>query len=194
MNTFFSNIVTNLKIPEYADYDPIVNNISDPILKVILSYKNNPSILTIEEVCKKLHKFSFSFSQVGKKDMLEEIQRLDIKKAAQESDIPFRIIKEDSDLFGEYLLSTYNNAIDKSYFPTGLKQANITPVFKTGERYSKDNYRPISILPNVSKIFEKFMFRQCNIIWITFYPNTSAILEKYTFRGTTRIYPRTLAF
>ena len=42
-NTFFSNIVTNLKIPEYflkyADYDPIVNNISDPILKVIVRYR-----------------------------------------------------------------------------------------------------------------------------------------------------------
>ena len=142
LNTFFSNIVTNLKIPEYADYDPIANNISDSILKVIVRYRNHPSILTIEEVCKKSHKFSFSFSQVGKKDILEGMQRLDIKKAAQESDILSRIIKENSDIFGQYLLSSFNDAIDKSYFPTALKQANITPVFKTGERYSKDNYRP----------------------------------------------------
>ena len=77
---------------------------------------------------------------------------------AQESDIPSRIIKENSDIFGEYLLSSFNDAIDKSYFPTVLKLANITPVFKIGERYSKDNYRPISIMPNVSKIFEKLMF------------------------------------
>ena len=160
LNTFFSNIVTYLKIPEDADYDPIANNISDPILKVIVRYRNHPSILTIEEVCKKSRKFSFSFSQVGKKDILEEILRLDIKKAAQESDIPSRYIKENSDIFGEYLLSSFNDAIDKSCFPTALKQAKITLVFKTGERYSKDNYRPISILPNVPRIFEKFMFRQ----------------------------------
>ena len=70
--------------------------------------------------------------------MLEEIQRLGIKKAAQESDIPSRIIKENSDTFGEYLLSSFNDTIDKSYFPTALNQANITPVFKTGETYSKD--------------------------------------------------------
>ena len=49
-----------------------------------------------------------------------------------------------------------------SEFPSVLKQANITPVFKKGERYSKDNYRPVSILPNVSKIFERCMFRQIN--------------------------------
>ena len=160
LNTFFSNVVTNLKIPEYADYDPIANNITDPILKVVVRYGNHPGILTIGEVCKKSHKFSFSFSQARKKDILKEIQRLDIKKAAQESDIPSRIIKENSDIFGEYLLSSFNDAIDKSYFPTALKQANINPVFKTGGRYSKDNYRSISILPNVSKIFEKCMLRQ----------------------------------
>ena len=83
--------------------------------------------------------------------MLEEIQRLK-KKAAQESDIPFRIIKENSEIFGDYLLSSFNDTIDKCYFPTALKQATITPV------YSK--YRPICILPNVSKNFEKCMFSQ----------------------------------
>ena len=112
-NTFFSNVVTNLKIPEYADYDPIAKNISHPILKVIARYRNHPSIITIGEVCKKSHKLSFSIFTSRKKDILEEIQRL-----GQESDIPSRIIKENSDIFGEYLLSSFNDAIDKSYFPT----------------------------------------------------------------------------
>ena len=67
LNIFFSNAVANLKIPVYADYDPIANSINDPILKVIVRYRNHPSILIIGEVCKKSHKFSFSFSQVGKK-------------------------------------------------------------------------------------------------------------------------------
>ena len=144
LNAFFSNVVNNLKIPQYANYDPIANNISDPILKAIVRYRNHPSILTIREVCKKSHKLSFSCSQVGKKD-IEEIQRLDRKKAAQESDILSRIIMENSDIFCEYLLSGFIDAIDKSLFPKALKQANVTPVFKTGERYSKDHYNPISM-------------------------------------------------
>ena len=73
LNTFFSNVVTNLNIPEYADSDPIANNMSDPILKVIVRYRNHPSILTIGEVFKKPHKLSFSFLQVGKKYILEVI-------------------------------------------------------------------------------------------------------------------------
>ena len=68
--------------------------------------------------------------------------------------------KKNSDIFSDFLLSSFNDAIDKSYFPKALKQVNITPVFNAGERYSKDNYRPINILPNVSNIFEKFIFRQ----------------------------------
>ena len=56
----------------------------------------------------------------------------------QESDILSRIIKENSDVFGDHLLSNFNDAIDKSYFPIALKQANIAPVFKTTERHLKD--------------------------------------------------------
>ena len=93
-NTFFSSIVTNLKIPEYADYDPVANNISDSILKVIVRYRNYPSILTIEEVCKKSHKSSFSFSQVRKKYILAEIQRLNIKKRLRNQLFPPELLKK----------------------------------------------------------------------------------------------------
>ena len=100
---------------------------------------------------------------------------------AQKSDIPPRVINENSDIFGVFLLSSSNDAVAKSYFPTVLKQANIAPVFKKGERHSKDNYRSISILPNAKcvKIFLKNVcFVKCLFIWITFYPNTSTVSEK----------------
>ena len=74
---------------------------------------------------------SLSLFASRKKDILEERQRLDIKKAAHESGISFIIIKENSDIFCEYLLFSFNDATDKSCFPTALKQANETPVFKT---------------------------------------------------------------
>ena len=89
LNTFFSVIVTSLKILEY--YDPIANNISDPILKLIVIG------ITMKETCNKAYKLSVSFSQVTNKDSLEETQgldiknQLDIKKATQESDICVRI-------------------------------------------------------------------------------------------------------
>ena len=49
-----------------------------------------------------------------------------------------------------------------SVFPAALKLANITPVSKKASENSKENYRFVSILPNVSKIFERLLFRQIN--------------------------------
>ena len=47
LNTFFSNIVSNLKIEGYSNCDPLANNIRDPVLKCIVKYRNHPSILAI---------------------------------------------------------------------------------------------------------------------------------------------------
>ena len=61
LNSFFSTIVKNLKIPGYRPHnDSLFENVSDPILQVILKYRNHPSILTIGEVCKnKSNNFHF---------------------------------------------------------------------------------------------------------------------------------------
>ena len=45
LNTFFSNIASNLKIVEYANCDPISDSINDPVIKSIVKYRNHPSIL-----------------------------------------------------------------------------------------------------------------------------------------------------
>ena len=41
-----------------------------------------------------------------------------------------------------------------------MKLANITPVFKKNDRTDKSNYRPVSILPNLSKVFERCIYKQ----------------------------------
>ena len=54
----------------------------------------------------------------------------------------------------------YNNSNRNSNFPNSLKLADVTPVHKKEERTMKDKYRPVSILPPISKIFERNMFDQ----------------------------------
>ena len=73
-------------------------------------------------------KFSFNF--VSKEHVLEEIQMLDSSKAIQESDIPVKLIKENSDLFAEIICKYFNESLEKSKFPDCLKLANVTPVSK----------------------------------------------------------------
>ena len=55
------------------------------------------------------------------------------------------------------MLST---VLTSGMFPDILKQAEICPIFKKGDAMNVCNYRPVSILPIVSKIFEKEMVRQ----------------------------------
>ena len=50
-NTFFSNILINLRNGEYANCDPISDNIDDPVFSFIIKYINRPSILKIGKVC-----------------------------------------------------------------------------------------------------------------------------------------------
>ena len=57
-NNFFSNIVKNLKIPEYKHLNANIENVKDPVFRAILKYKNHRSIIAIKEKSKN-EKFSF---------------------------------------------------------------------------------------------------------------------------------------
>ena len=60
LNTFFSNIVSNLKIADYTKCEPLSQFISDPVLKSMVKYRNHPSILKIGEVCHGSNAINFS--------------------------------------------------------------------------------------------------------------------------------------
>ena len=59
-----------------------------------------------------------------------------------------------------------------SEYPASLKYADITPIFKKDDKTDKTNYRPISILPNLSKTYERFMKSQM-------YPYLNQIFSRY---------------
>ena len=105
LNTFFSNAIKTLKITEYQETDSLANSISYPIFKVILKYRNHPSIVAI----KNLNKGSrFDFSRVSVQDVVKEIKKLSTRKATQYTDLPVKILKENSDIFGNYICDFFN--------------------------------------------------------------------------------------
>ena len=52
------------------------------------------------------------------------------------------------------------DAITKVVFPDSLKIANITPAHKKNEPINKENYRPVSLLPLLPKVFERLLYDQ----------------------------------
>ena len=74
-------------------------------------------------------------------------------------DIPTNIFKECSFTFST-LADCINKSFENGAFPDCLKEANVTPIFKKDDSLDKENYRPVSILPLLSKVFEKLIYKQ----------------------------------
>ena len=62
-----------------------------------------------------------------RKKILVELNNLNINKATQNTDIPTKIIKENSDIFGDFIFSNLNCCINTSSYLPLLKRADITP-------------------------------------------------------------------
>ena len=154
---FFGNIVKNLNTSQYFDFDPIIENVKDRTLKAILKYKKHPSILAIRTKCNR--NGIFSFREMSFKEIETEIRLLKLNKASQYSDISNKIIKENSDTFSNFICESINNSIKSSIFPSCLKHDDVTPLHRKCDKSLKENYRPVSILPILSKVFERSMFK-----------------------------------
>ena len=76
--------------------------------------------------------------------------------------VPPMYLKENFDICGDVITDLVNSCIKNCDFPSKLKLADITPVHKMGEMICQKNYRPVSILPALSKIYEKVMQGQMN--------------------------------
>ena len=90
-------------------------NVRDPTLKAILKYRKHLSILAIKRRIKNVP--VFTFDHITKKDVIKEIKNLDASKASHEDDRTTKIIKENSDIFSNFIYQSFNNMIDDCIFP-----------------------------------------------------------------------------
>ena len=102
----------------------------------------------------------FYFSKLEKEEIQKEIHKLNNNKVFQHSDIPTRIIKSNSDIFSDFLYVSINSQIKSSMFPSCHETVGITPIYKKGKKDLKDNNRPVSILPVLSNLYERSMFKE----------------------------------
>ena len=111
---YFRNLVEglNLHVPENLVHYHCKGE--DPISSAILKYQNHPSITAIKKI-HLLNKFSFKNASIS--DIKKELQNLDTSKATQKSDLPTKIIKENSAILAPFLFGSINSSIDLLNFP-----------------------------------------------------------------------------
>ena len=99
----------------------------------------------------------FSFQPASKDEVKKIIKDLNSKSVGGE--IPTKILKECEFTF-EILTQCVNISFGSGEFPDCLKQTNVSPIFKKDDPLDKENYRPVSIFPLLSKVHEKLLYNR----------------------------------
>ena len=152
-NQYFNTITNSLNLHFWNNSVKVPK---DPIEKIIDKFKNHPSILKIKI---KNYKNSFSFRHVEPSEVSKVVKILNNNKKTS-GNIPIRILKENINILLPHITDCINSSISDGIFPDALKLADISPIFKKGNETDKVNYRPISLLPAISKVYEKIIYIQ----------------------------------
>lgn len=138
--------------------------------------------------CSKLKKNSSSLylEPTDSTEILRVINSLKNTKSVGYDNIPVKLLKMIKHLVSEPLAHIVNLCLSQGIFPSELKISTVYPIYKKGPKTELGNYRPVSILSNVSKIFEKIIYTRI----MNFVETKNVITERQNGfrrnRGTTR--------
>ena len=157
---FFSNAVKSLNIDyfEHFSFDCIYSESEDPVINAVEKYSKHPSIIKIKDNYSQ--NTTFSFKPVNLEVIQKLVKSLDVSKSSPIESVPARILKDISDVLCPKLVIDFNSSISTGIFPENMKLADVVPLYKKNARQDKGNYRPVSLLSALSKVFGRTMHSQ----------------------------------
>ena len=105
----------------------------------------------------------FAFTEASVSDIEKESSNLNTKKASMFKNITPKILKASIESCSEVLTKLFDNTILNSDFPDKLEVADVRPLFKKDDPQKSKNYGPASVLPVVSKVFERLLHKQMSL-------------------------------
>ena len=102
----------------------------------------------------------FSIETAYPQQVLELMLKLSNKKATGLDGVSSKLIKISAPVIVSFITKIFNSSISTGVFPDELKLAPVTPVHKNGSPSDVNNYRSISIIPIIAKLFEKIIYDQ----------------------------------
>ncbi|MEW8546816.1 MAG: reverse transcriptase family protein [Candidatus Thiodiazotropha sp.] len=154
--------ITSVKVGDFLFEDSleIANEFNDFFVNIASKLKE-PIISTNHD---KLQAFcqerlpagtKFLIPLIEREKVLKFLSNIDISKATGTDMIGPRLLKLASPYIVDEICFICNHSITSSVFPSKWKEAKVSPLYKSGPHEDLNNYRPISILPTLSKVLEK---------------------------------------
>ena len=137
-NLYFANIGVNLASEIETQLD---NNIID-----FSQYMDTPASTQLK------------FKYITETETLKAIDNLENKSSSGHDGISNKLLKLTKNILSKPLTLIINQMITTGIFPDSFKTSKIIPIFKNGDQSLLINYRPISLLPTISKVFERIIF------------------------------------
>lgn len=103
---------------------------------------------------------SFQFRLITNLDLASALHQMKTKKSPGVDGIAMRLLKDAGYAVIETLVEIFNVSIQTGIFPDDWKFAKVSPIYKEGDKSDCGNYRPISVISAVAKLFEKLMYAQ----------------------------------
>ena len=147
-NEHFIKAASNIGSEEPIKDDETIDDI-------LCAYNGSEVIQRI--TCNVPHDAIFNFSSTTVKEVDALLNKTDPTKATGYDDIPPKLLKVGATELAPTITNLINQSSEKCRFPTALKKSELSPLFKNNDNLITDNYRPLSILLSISKIFEKVL-------------------------------------
>ena len=106
----------------------------------------------------------FSFQQVTEEHVRQVTLSIDGSKAAPVGGIPASMLKVTLDIHISLITKLIELSFENGCFPEDLKLEEVSPIFKKNDDLDKENYRPVGVLFNVSKVFERIICSQIDAL------------------------------
>ena len=102
----------------------------------------------------------FDFKLINVVEVYNKLKTLDKNKATGIHNIPNKMLLLCADIAASHLADIFNYSLVSKNFLYDFKIGKVSPLYKNGEREDLNNYRPISVLPSMARVFEKIIYKQ----------------------------------
>lgn len=152
----------------------IANNLNEHFVKFTKTLRTRSNANRLKNPA---NQKTFFLHPITEREVINEILMLKVNSSPGIDGITSQDLKLLSDIIVPILTREFNNCLENGVFPECLKQTDLIPIYKEGDPRKCNNYRPISLLPSIGKLFEKILNKR-----LTTFINDTIKIDENQFR------------